>query len=101
MEININGFIKREGIWVDKAKELFSIQEKKRQLEKLEEILKKELVSLSGEVNSQGGGFIFETYNRLGSIEYKDIPELKAVNLERYRKPDVLCWKLRNLTLVG
>lgn len=101
MEFNIPGYVQRDQNWINKAKKLYSIQEKRRQLEKLESILLDELRSISNEENSQGGGFIFENYLRLGSIEYKNIPELKAVNLENYRKPPVTCWKLKNLTLVG
>jgi len=101
MEFNIPGFVKRDETWVLKAKELYSLQEKRRQLEKMEVILLNELRSASEELASQGGGFIFENYLRLGSVEYASIPELKAVNLEKYRKPPVICWRLKNLTLVG
>lgn len=101
MEFTLEGYIKRDENWINKAKELYSLQEKRRQMEKLEAILLSELKSISNEEKSQGGGFIFENYLRLGNIEYKEIPELKAVNLEKYRKPPVICWRLKNLTLAG
>jgi hypothetical protein len=99
MEFNLEGFIKRDEGWVNKAKEVYAIQEKRRQLEKLEAIMMAELKSVSEEKNSHGGGFILESYERAGNVEYGKIPELKTVNLERYRKEPVVVWRLKNLTM--
>jgi hypothetical protein len=60
--MELNGFIKREGTWVEKAKELWAVQERRLQLEKLEALLKQDLITTSGEENSQGGGFIWLTF---------------------------------------
>ena len=52
------------------------------------EELKKELIKASGDADKTDFEFLTVTKSsRAGSVEYKNIPELKGVDLEKYRKP--------------
>ena len=55
-------------------------------LQEEEELLKRELISLSEEKNCVGGGIKVTHHVRRGSIEYTKIPEIQGLDLERYRK---------------
>lgn len=56
------------------------------ELEERKEQIRKRLIAISGQSNSMGAGIKLSKINRKGSIDYKLIPELKTVNLEKYRK---------------
>lgn len=91
-------FIKQNEVWVKKAREVFDLQQKRKMLEAQEEQAIAELKELTGNLNSFGGGFKYESATRAGTVDYKAIPQLKGVNLDIYRKPPVVYWKL---TYVG
>jgi hypothetical protein len=87
-------FVKRDEQWIAAAQEVFNIQQKIKVMESQEAILIEKLKAITGELNSIGGGFKFETIMRKGSVEYNNIPQLKGVDLERYRKASSFYWKL-------
>ena len=66
----------------------------------LEELKKKEnhyremLIQLSNDKNSIGNGVKIQKIVRKGAIEYKDIPELKDIDLEKFRKQPVESWRI-------
>ena len=86
--------IERDEKWVAKAREFAIVKKTMKELRETEDRLQKELIELSEGVDSRGGGYIFTCTPRLGSVQYKDIPELKDVNLERYRGESVDVWKI-------
>ena len=59
---------------------------KKGYLERMEE--------LCGGVSSMGRRLIFRKTKRAGTIDYKAVPELIGVDLEAYRKEDVVYWSI-------
>ena len=65
--------------YVECKKDLAMLQEE-------EELLKRELISLSEEKNCVGGGIKVTHHVRRGSIEYAKVPEIQGLDLERYRK---------------
>jgi hypothetical protein len=91
-------FIQQNEQWITKAQQVFDIQQRRKLLESQEDILITELKELTGGLNSVGGGFKYEAIVRAGTVNYKDIPQLKGVNLDIYRKDPVTTWKL---TYVG
>lgn len=91
------GYTVRDALWVSVAKELRRLQEVRRSVEQQESQLMNELKKLSEGVNSRADGFIFTKSIRKGTIEYKDIPELKGIDLERYRKASIETWKLEQI----
>lgn len=52
------------------------------------------LIELSRDTNSQGCGVKLQMIFRKGVVKYSDIPELKNVNLEKYRNKPSGYWKL-------
>lgn len=87
-------YTQRKAEWINKAKELFELQERRREYEKLEHETHEELKDLSQGISSKGGGFKFTKGFRKGAIEYSAIPELQGIDLELYRKDSVPVWKL-------
>lgn len=45
----------------------------------------------------QGGGVKCTPVVKKGAVDYKAIPELQSVNLEQYRKPSSMYWKVEEL----
>ncbi len=52
------------------------------------------IIELSKNINTRGCGLELQKVKRQGNIDYATIPELKAINLEDYRKPTSTYWKL-------
>lgn len=80
-------YVKRE----DKAWDYLSEawRHKKNELDRVkkeEEALRQELINLSGGLSTQGGGITLTKCYRKGNVQYDIIPELKSIDLEKYRK---------------
>lgn len=73
--------------WAEANAELAQAKEKER-------ICRDTLVTLAGNKNTIGQGVRVQRVLRKGSIDYKSVPELKDVDLEKYRKETVECWRL-------
>lgn len=70
------------------AKKYADLSEEIKNKEKELEELKKELIKASGDADKTDFEFLTVTKSsRAGSVDYKNIPELKGVDLEKYRKP--------------
>jgi len=80
--------------WVEVASKLKEMQDKIKFLESEKSKLSIQLQELSEYKDSCGGGFEYKTTERLGTINYKDIPELRNVDLSIYRNDIISCWKL-------
>lgn len=59
-----------------------------------EEFYRKELIRLSAGKSSQGGGVRLRKGTRAGSVQYKKIPELVGVDLDKYRTAPLETWRL-------
>jgi len=55
-------------------------------LEKRQESLRKQLLTLANDKNVMGGGVCITQVQKKGTIDYSIIPVLKSVDLEQYRK---------------
>lgn len=88
-------FIERsDDMWVSIASEWKQVQSSIRKLEALEKSLRNDLILISGGHNVVGAGIRMSKVVRKGNVEYKDIPELKDVNLDMYRKEPVESWRI-------
>lgn len=85
---------RNDALWSQCASKWKAIIDSIKQLEKEEEELRKQLIFLSGESNSKGGGISLCQVNRRGNIEYARIPELQGVDLEQYRKDSINTWRI-------
>jgi len=63
-------------------------------LESEEKKLRESLISLCGNQSSTGGGVKVTRFLRKGSVDYGKIPQLTGVDLEKFRKKPVECWKI-------
>lgn len=86
--------IQRDAEWVRVASQLKETTDKIAYLNQVKSKLSEELQILSDYKDSCGDGYEFKTINRIGTINYKDIPELKDIDLSPYRKEDTNYWKL-------
>lgn len=68
------------------AKQWLEVSERLSRDEKLEKELREKLITEAGERNTIGGGVRILMSGRAGSVDYKAVPELKGVDLDKYRK---------------
>lgn len=85
---------RNDDLWEECASKWISVTSKIKQLEKEEEDLRKQLIFISGESNTKGGGISLCQVQRKGNVDYSKIPELKAVNLDLYRKSSINSWRI-------
>lgn len=83
--------------WIEIAEKVWQVQQARKEYERIEEVLLKRLKELSYGASSKGGGFIFTSIVRKGSIDYGSIPYLKSIDLEKFRKADVQMWSLKQV----
>lgn len=80
--------------WLFLAQEAISIRYviklKEEEYAKIMERLK----DLAGHKNKTVLNYTLFCETRKGSIDYSSIPELKQIQLDNYRKPDVKAWRL-------
>jgi hypothetical protein len=80
--------------WNNLAHKIHDARKMKAELELQVELWTKELTQLSYHKNTCGEQFYFHQIERKGSIEYALIPELKLIDIEKYRKASSCYWKL-------
>lgn len=84
-------YIKRDDEeWLMLAKEWIELSK----LEKRKEEVRMRLLDISGKCNTMGGGIKFSKIPRKGNIDYKAIPELLTVDLEKYRKSTIETFRI-------
>ena len=86
--------IKRNEVWIKAAAQLKETTDKIAYLKQVKDEQSKILQELSEFRDSSGGGYEFKEINRIGTIQYKNIPELKDLDLSAYRAEDSSFWKL-------
>jgi hypothetical protein len=89
-----NTVVRSDAQWLEKANKW---REAKCELEKWKEIedtLRQELILLAGDNGTAGGGIQLSKSMRKGLVDYEKIPELKGVDLEQYRKPSAIAWRI-------
>jgi len=94
-EPDANDFVFRDDkTWIECAENYKQIKETLKALEEEEERLRKQLIFLSGDVNSKGAGLSLTKIERKGLVDYSKVPELKGVDLEPYRKASSSSWRI-------
>ena len=84
--------------WLDCMKELKKAQETRKLAEEYEAICKDAAKFLmGGDIAARGGGMEIRRYSIEGRVDYTKIPELKNVDLGKFRKPPSEGWKFRSL----
>jgi len=89
--------IRGDDLWLDTVADLKKVRQellKYKDLLKKEEELKAQLISLSMEKDSKGGGIKLRKMSRKGNVEVGLIPELWGIDLDTYRKPSTEYWQV-------
>lgn len=92
--------ILRNTEWAEVAKLAFEAQKQRKYYEKLEDAYMAKLKEVSEGKPSMYGSFSYAFIERKGSIDYSLIPELKSVDMEQYRKPPTLVWRLSDDNII-
>lgn len=70
------------------------VKQRLKSLETQEVELRENLLELAGTSSCQGYGVSATRYETDGRIEYKKIPELKGIDLDQYRGPREIRWRI-------
>jgi putative phage-type endonuclease len=81
-------------LWVQLASKWKSLMESISDMQKQEEEVREQLIFLTEGSNSKGCGISLCQVKRKGNVDYGKIPELKNVDLEKYRKPSTSSWRI-------
>lgn len=88
---------RRKKEWSVLAAKLFQTRELKKHYTSLEQDLSKQLQELSDYVSSMDNEYVFTATERMGSINYSLIPQLKELDLEQYRKEATTSWSIKKI----
>jgi len=80
--------------WKGYADQYRQLNDQIKTLETIKESYRQELLKLCGDENCQGHGIKIIKTNPKGRIAYDEIPEIKGVDLEKYRKNATTVWKV-------
>lgn len=82
--------------WIHLAMRWTQIASAKEQIEREEQEIKDQLISICDGQSSMGSGIKVARCARKGAVEYAKIPELKGINLDAYRKKPTEYWRILN-----
>lgn len=80
--------------WQKYAKMYQEIDASTKALEDKKDYLRKKIIELCADNSSYGAGIKAMKTTVKGRIAYDEIPEIKGVDLEQYRKESSSCWKI-------
>lgn len=81
--------------WINIANEIYALKSLIKELSSKERSLSISLQSISDHKDYSVGNFVYYKEVKRGSIDYKSIPQLKHIDLEQYRKDDIISWHLK------
>jgi len=82
--------------WEALASDYKEVARQMRSLEEQQQKIREALVELSGQSNAKGAGLSLLQIQRKGAVDYARIPELHAVDLEKYRKDSSFSWRINS-----
>lgn len=80
--------------WAEYARMYQEVDANIKAMEEKKDYLRKKLIHLCADQSSQGGGVKVIKTMMKGRIDYDNIPEIKMVDLDKYRKESTSQWKL-------
>lgn len=82
--------------WITLARKTYNVREKRKLLEIQEKELFEKLIEKSNGKPFSYGGFKLDSIIRKGGLDYTVIIDkhLKGVNVEEFRKQEIISWKL-------
>lgn len=86
--------IRTDSDWAETSERWMASKKRLEQAQEEEALLKDKLLKLAGRSNARGAGISVCQVTRKGPIDYSAIPELKGLDLEKYRKPETTYAKI-------
>lgn len=80
--------------WIDLAARYHEVKYLQDELEEEKKFLETQFILFSEGKNARGNGVTLTQIIRKGSVDYKSIPEIQAVDLEQYRKAPSNYWRI-------
>ena len=80
--------------WKTVAEEYKAAKHVLKWFESREEELRDRLIELANDSCSEGAGIKLTKYAKIGPVQYSVIPELKEIDLSKYRKQTTTCWRI-------
>jgi len=90
----VDKMIRVDDEWLVISNDCLNLMNKIEELKSEFEFKKDELITLSHGKPSQGGGISLDFVEQKGTINYKSIPEMKEIDLEKYRGEPKSFWRL-------
>lgn len=82
-------------VWKSLTDEYRRLDRQEKESQKRKDEIRDFLVQIAQEENAQGNGIILQKVDRKGIIDYKNIPVLKTMDLEEFRKPGSSYWQVK------
>lgn len=86
--------LRTDSDWLEKAIKWQKAHQARLDAEAAEESARNELIEAAADRSCEGGGIKVTKYMRQGNVDYKAIPQLSGVDLEAYRKPSTVTWRI-------
>jgi len=83
-----------ESNWNFHSSEYRKVKEMIEELEKVKETHRKELIKICGGQSSLGNGIKVMKTDVRGRVDYDAIPELKVIDIDKYRKASTTTWEI-------
>jgi len=95
-ELGDGDFVERnDEEWTTVALQWRDVSEELKDLKIKEDDLRRKLIWMAGEKDTKGSGVTLNRIVRKGMVDYKKIDQLQGLNLEPFRKPNIICWTIR------
>ena len=92
-EIDLSLFKKPS--WRALADSWQDIIEEEKLIEKRKESLREEIIAYADDKDIRSDGIVVRKRFRKGNVDYSKVPELAAVDLDKYRKKDSIFWTIQ------
>lgn len=80
--------------WKNLAEDYVLLEKEIKAREEKKDIIRKQLIAMADDTNCFGGGIKVQKTITKGRVTYENVPELKGVNLDPYRKESTVSWRI-------
>lgn len=81
-------------VWKNLTDEYKRLDCQEKEAQKRKDEIRDYLVQIAQSENARGNGILLQKVERKGIINYQNIPMLKTMNLEEFRKPSTSSWRI-------
>lgn len=80
--------------WNALSDEYIALDREIKARQEAKEIIRKQLITMAGNVSCKGNGIKLQKLEVMGRICYEEIPEIKNIDLEKHRAPPSTQWRI-------